>query len=66
MLRAILHIPGLNTQQQLECILEGALLCQGLHLPRKYILFVYMAAMMAMEGGNYDIAQALVRKIVFS
>ncbi len=57
-------VPGLNSQQQIECILEGALVCYRLNLRRKYSLFLYIAALMTAENGNNEMADALVSIIV--
>jgi hypothetical protein len=54
-------VPGLNSQQQIECTLEGALICYRLGLMRKYALFLYIAALMTAESGNYEMADSLVR-----
>lgn len=59
-------VPGLNSQQQIECTLEGALICYRLGLKRKYALFLYIAALMTAESGNYEMADSLVREILFS
>lgn len=53
-------VPGLNTQQQIECTLEGALICYRMGLVRKYALFLYIAALMTAESGNYEMADALL------
>lgn len=51
---------GLNGQQQIECILEGALVCRRLGMRRKYGLLLYVAGLMAVENENEAAAHALV------
>ncbi len=53
-------VPGLNPQQQIECTLEGALVCHRLGLRRKYALFLYVAALLNAENENFAVAHALV------
>ena len=54
-------VPGLNTQQQIECVLEGGLICRRMGLKRKYALLLYVAALMSAENENAQLAYALVR-----
>lgn len=58
-------VPGLNSQQQLEVVLEGGIRCHRLGLWRKYALFMYIAAIMSAENENFGVAHALVRVMVF-
>ena len=58
-------VPGLNTQQQIECTLEGGLICHRLGMWRKYALFLFIAALMSADNNNYGVAQALVCYIIF-
>jgi hypothetical protein len=53
-------VVGLNAQQQIECILEGAMICYRLGMRRKYALFLYVAARMSAENENFAVAHALV------
>jgi hypothetical protein len=55
-----ISIQGLNDQQQLETALEGAIICYRLGLKRKYCLFLYIAALMTAEIGNYEKADVLL------
>jgi hypothetical protein len=55
-----ISIQGLNDQQQLETALEGAIICYRLGLKRKYCLFLYIAALMTAEIGNYEKADLLL------
>lgn len=59
-------VPGLNQRQQIECTLEGALICYRLGLTRKYTLFLYIAALMSAEDANYQMADSLVSRVSHS
>ena len=53
-------VPGLNSQQSIECILEGALIFHRIGLKKKYGFFLYIAALLSAENDNYSVAHALV------
>lgn len=53
-------IPGLSPMQQIECILEGSLICKRLGLHRKHALFVYLAALISTENNHTSLAYNLV------
>lgn len=53
-------VPGLNGIQQVECTLEGAIICNQLELKRKYSLFLYIAALMSAENNQLAMANNLV------
>eukprot|EP01038_Epipyxis_sp_PR26KG_P004766 gene4766-6686_t len=53
-------VPGLNSQQHIECTLEGGLICHRLGMKRKYALFLYVAALMCADSGNYAVAHTLI------
>jgi hypothetical protein len=58
-------VPGFNAQQQIECALEGGLICHRLGLWRKYAFFLFIAALMSADNDNYGVAQALVSEFIF-
>jgi hypothetical protein len=53
-------IPGLNGMQQVECVLEGGLICKQLGLGRKNALFLYISALMSAENNQLPMANDLV------
>jgi hypothetical protein len=55
-------VPGLNSQQQIECVLEGGLICRRMGLNRKYALLLFVAAVMSADCENAQLAYALMRK----
>jgi len=56
-----MSVPGLNGPQQLECVLEAAVVCSRLGLRRKHILFLFIAALRTVEAENLSIAMALLQ-----
>lgn len=54
-------VPGLNSQQQIECVLEGGFICRRLGLNRKYALLMYVASLMSAENDNPQLSHSLVR-----
>jgi hypothetical protein len=56
-----MSVPGLNGPQQLECVLEAAVVCSRLGLRRKHILFLFIAALRSIEAENLSIAMALLQ-----
>jgi len=56
-----MSVPGLNGQQQLDCVLEAAVSCSRLGLRRKHALFLFIAALMSVEAENLPIALALLQ-----
>ena len=58
-MRAV-SVPGLNPLQQIECILECAMIFYRLRLTRKYSLFLYIASLMTADSGNYETADHLL------
>lgn len=54
-------VPGLNIQHQIECTVEGALICSRLGMKRKYGFLLYLAALMCVESDNISSAHALIR-----
>ena len=57
-------IPGLNGMQQVECILEGGLICKQLGLWKKHALFLYISALMSAENNQLPMANDLVGTFV--
>lgn len=55
-------VQGLSSQQQIDCALEGALICHRLGLRRKYALLLYIASLMTGDLGNREVACELVRR----
>lgn len=59
-MRAV-SVQGLNAQQQIECVLEGAFICKKLgNMSRKYALLLYLAALMSAEDDNPLLALELI------
>ena len=56
-------VPGLNSQQQIECTIEGGLICKNLGMHRKYALHLYIAALLSAENENMVMAHALLRMV---
>lgn len=56
-----MSVPGLSVPQQLECVLEAALVCSRLGLRRKHTLFLFIAALRSVEAENLSIAMALLQ-----
>ncbi len=56
-------LPGLSVQQQIDCTLEGALLCHRLGLKRKYAFLLYVVALLSAESENTAVAHYLVHKL---
>lgn len=54
-----LSIPGLSSRQQLDAVLEAALLFRRANLPRKHALLMYVAGLVTADEGNYDVSAAL-------
>ena len=54
-------VPGLNAQQQIECTIEGSLICKHLGMQRKYALLLYTAALTCAENDNTSLGHALLR-----
>ena len=54
-------VPGLNIHHQIECTIEGALICSRLGMRRKYGFLLYLAALMCVESDNIPSAHALIR-----
>ena len=59
-LRAV-SVPGLNAQQQIECMIEGAFICKRMGLKRKYALLLYLSSLMSAENNNMKMAHALLQ-----
>ena len=53
-------VSGLNTQQQIECMLEGALIFHRLGMRRKYGFYLYATILLCMQCDNLTFAQSLV------
>ena len=59
-MRAV-SVQGLNAQQQIECVLEGAFICKKLgNMSRKYALLLYLASLMSAEDDNPQLALELI------
>lgn len=56
-----MSVPGLSGPQQLECVLEAAVVCSRLGLRRKHTLFLFIAALRSVEAENLSIAMALLQ-----
>jgi hypothetical protein len=56
-------IPGLSARQQLDAVLEAALVCRRAGLFRKQTKLLYIAALMAADQGNYAIASMLMEHV---
>ncbi|RYY72848.1 hypothetical protein EON63_20325, partial [archaeon] len=55
-------IPGLSPVQHLECTLEAVLLCARRAYTKTAALFMYIAAMLAADMGNIQMATTLVNR----
>jgi hypothetical protein len=53
-------VPGLNSQQQIECVIEGGMICRRMGLNRKYALLLFVATVMSADCENVPLAYALV------
>ena len=53
-------VAGLNAQQHIECMLEGALIFNRLGMRRKYGFFLYATVLLCIECDNFSFAQSLV------
>eukprot|EP01033_Poteriospumella_lacustris_P010402 gene10402-7397_t len=56
-------IPGLSARQQLDAVLEAALVCRRAGLFRKQTQLLYVAALMAADRGHFAIASVLMEHV---
>lgn len=53
---------SINKQQQVDCLLEAALVCHRLKMRRKYAFFLFLASLHASDAENPFVVQGLVRR----
>ena len=60
LMRAV-AVPGLNVQQQIETLLEGAMICSRLGMKKKYAFLLFLVALLSAESENRAVAYSLVQ-----
>ena len=62
-----ISVPGLSTQQNIECIVEGSLICKRIGMNKKYSFLLYIAGLISAEGStNNNGGILLANKLFFN